>query len=266
MGEETVVIDYNAPASPEQIQKIEQEANRYISEDHPVCITFPTPEELGRTEYRSKKELEGEVRLVSFPGADTCACCGTHLSSSAQALMVKVTAMKKFHDGIRLELLCGNRAVSHMMECWQQNSAVSRDLSAPLAGTHAAVERLMEQNRNLREHAAELENDVFALIAEKYSGAGDTCVIRGAMEPDSVRRLCETVSGSCGGICAVFSGEGDSYRYALKAPDSALKELCSSINSYMNGRGGGRDGLAQGSVKCSADRISECFSEIVSKQ
>ncbi|MBQ5342367.1 MAG: alanyl-tRNA editing protein, partial [Oscillospiraceae bacterium] len=96
--------------------------------------------------------------------------------------------------------------------------------------------------------------------ARGYAGAGDTYIIREALETDSQRRLCEAVHSVCGGICAVFSGSGCSYRYALRAPDDRLIDLCRSINSSLNGRGGGRDGLAQGSVSADEAAIRDFFS------
>lgn len=261
MGADTVTIDYNAPADLEQILEIEEKANRYIMEGHPVQISFPSPDELNTLPYRSKKELEGEVRIVSFPGADMCACCGTHLSSSAEVGLIKVLSLKKFHEGIRLEILCGKRALGYLMTCWRQNSAVGRELSSPYDSTHSAVLRLMEHTEELKKRIAALEEENFSLTAAGYAGAGDTCIIRDEMETDSLRRLCEAVYSVCGGICAVFCGSGSSYRYSLRAPDEMLKPLCSGINGALSGRGGGRDGLAQGSVNADEDAIRRFFEE-----
>ena len=259
MGEDTVTIDYDAYADMDRILEIEAKANRYLLEDHPAEIFFPGKDELSELSYRSKKELEGEVRIVSFPGADMCACCGTHLSSSAQVGLIKVLSHKKFHDGIRLEIVCGQRAVDHLMTCWRQNSAVGRELSSPYDSTHSALLRFMEQTDELKKKIAALEEENFSLTASRYADAGDTYIIRDAMETDSLRRLCEAVHSVCGGICAVFSGSGNSYRYALRAPDDRLSELCRSINSSLNGRGGGRDGLAQGSVSADEEAIRNYF-------
>lgn len=76
LGADTVTIDYNADIPWEQVLEIERRANRYIWENHPIHIWYPSPEELAALPYRSKKALEGPVRLTEFPGADLCACCG----------------------------------------------------------------------------------------------------------------------------------------------------------------------------------------------
>ena len=73
MGADTVTIDFNADISWEALLEIEQTANLYIYEDHPIDIQFHRGAELDKIDYRSKKPLEGDVRIVAFPGADCCA-------------------------------------------------------------------------------------------------------------------------------------------------------------------------------------------------
>ena len=84
MGAETVTIDYNADISWEQALDAERKANEVIWADREVEIAYPDSEELAFIDYRSKKELTGQVRIVTFPEADCCACCGTHVARAGQ--------------------------------------------------------------------------------------------------------------------------------------------------------------------------------------
>ncbi len=102
MGADVVTIDFNADISWDELMEIEQLANLYIYEDHPIDIQFYRGAELDKVEYRSKKPLEGDVRIVSFPGADCCACCGTHVVRSGQVGLVKFLSVQKFRDGVRI--------------------------------------------------------------------------------------------------------------------------------------------------------------------
>lgn len=68
LGADFVTIDFNASISWEDLLKIEARANEYIYENHPVSIQFHQGPELEKLSYRSKKALDGEVRIVSFPG------------------------------------------------------------------------------------------------------------------------------------------------------------------------------------------------------
>ena len=139
MGESVVTIDYNAEMTWEQVLEIEQRANRYIWENHAIEITWPTREELAHIPYRSKKALEGPVRLTGFPGADLCACCGTHVMRSGEVGLVKFLSCQKFRDGVRLELLCGERALRALAASWEQNLRIGQALSVKGEKTFAAA-------------------------------------------------------------------------------------------------------------------------------
>ena len=143
MGEGSVIIDYNADIPWKGVLEIEARANRYIWENHAFEALYPSAEELAALPYRSKKELSGQVRITRFPEADCCACCGTQVAQSGQVGLVKFIGWQKFRDGVRLELLCGERAMQYLAMNWEQNSAVGRSLSVKAEKTAGAVERLL---------------------------------------------------------------------------------------------------------------------------
>ena len=91
---DAVIIDYNAKISLEEAKEIEAKANKYIWENHEFEQLWPTPDKLKEIDYRSKKELTGAVRIARFPDADTCACCGIHVKTSAEVgLVILVMSM-----------------------------------------------------------------------------------------------------------------------------------------------------------------------------
>ena len=259
MGESVVTIDYNAEMTWEQVLEIEQRANRYIWEDHAIEITWPTRGELAHIPYRSKKALEGPVRLTGFPGADLCACCGTHVASSGQVGLVKFLSCQKFRDGVRLELLCGGRALRALAVSWEQNRQIGQALSVKGEKTFAAVERLRGELAEAQRQLAQMEEASFRQLAVQYAGAGDVLLVQPPMRPDSVRRLCDAAAKACGGRCAVFAGEGGAYHYAVIHSGEDIRELVKDMNAALHGRGGGRDGFAQGSVSCSESEIRAFF-------
>lgn len=108
--------------------KIEVETNRKIWENSEVEITYPSREELDKLDYRSKKELTGQVRLVRFPGSDLCACCGTHVTHTGEIGAVKILTVENFHEGIRLTMICGKRVMDYLNMVNDQNRQVSMKL------------------------------------------------------------------------------------------------------------------------------------------
>ena len=259
LGEESVIIDYDTEIPWEGMLEIERRANAYIWEDRPAEISFPTPQELAALPYRSKKALEGAVRIVSFPGADTCACCGTHVARSGQVGLVKFLSCQRLRGGVRLELLCGGRAMRYLAGCWEQSVAAGQALSVKPLALGGAVERTLGELAAARERCAELESALFARVAEAFRGAGDVLLLWEPLSSDGVRRLCDAVSAVCGGRCAVFAGEENAYKYAVMAPGRDIREWVKALNAALRGRGGGRDGFAQGSVQAAEAEIRAFF-------
>ena len=260
MGADVVTIDYNADITWEQVLEVEQRANAYIWEDHPVHIWYPSPAELAALPYRSKKELTGAVRITEFPGADMCACCGTHVAASGQVGLVKFLSCQKFRDGVRLELLCGRRAADYLSACWDQARQIGQSLSVKPEASFPAVSRMQAELLHTKERAARLEEQSFARTAAEYAGKGDTVLVTAPLEGDGVRRLCDAVAQTCGGRCAVFAGEDGAYRYAVIHAGQDIRPLVKDMNDALHGRGGGRDGFAQGSAACTAEEIRAFFS------
>ena len=260
MGTDTVTIDYNADITWEQAMEAQRRANAVIAADIAVEVTYPSAEELAALDYRSKKELTGQVRIVRFPTADCCACCGTHVLRAGQVGLVKVLSCQKFRDGVRMEILCGNRALEFFDTVYDQNRAVAQALSVKMHATAGAVERLQEELSNTRYQAAQLETQLFAQTAQTYAAAGDVVVFQPPMQPASVRRLCDAVAKECGGLCAVFAGENGQYNYALGRADGAdISSLVKSMNAALKGRGGGRNGFAQGTASAPQSDIEAFF-------
>ena len=260
MGADVITIDLNVELTQDQVRALEEAANRYIWEDHPVQITYPSPEELAHLEYRSKKAIQGQVRIVSFPGADTCACCGTHVSSSGQVGLVKLLSCQKFRSGVRIELVCGGRAFAFLSKVWEQNHQISNLTSAKLLETAPAVERLLGENQALKSRILTLEDAHFAALARQYQGAGDVVLFEEDLKPDGLRRLTAAVQAACGGRCACFSGrDGQGYQYAIGQPGGELRPLVMELNQTLQGRGGGKPDFVQGSVAAGRSEIEHFF-------
>ena len=261
MGADVVTIDFNADISWDKLMEIEQLANLYIYEDHPIDIQFYRGAELDKVEYRSKKPLEGDVRIVAFPGADCCACCGTHVVRSGQVGLVKFLSVQKFREGVRIELLCGDRARRYLSACWEQSLHIGQALSVKPVASAAAVERLQSELGALKLRCAKLEGSAFAQTAAQYEGKGDVLLFEDEMSGDSLRKLCDAVANACGGRCAVFAGADGAYKYAIGHAGGELRDFTKKMNAALSGRGGGKPNFVQGSVGCDRAAIEAFFAE-----
>ena len=93
MGSDEVTIDFNGLIEWDDLMEIEKKANFMIWDNLEIYADFPAKEELDVLDYRSKKELTGDVRIVKIPGGDICACCGTHVMRTGEIGLVKFLSM-----------------------------------------------------------------------------------------------------------------------------------------------------------------------------
>lgn len=259
MGKDAVTIDFNGMLDEAALAELERKTNEIIWRNEAVRIFWPEAQELARLPYRSKKELTGAVRLVEFPGADLCACCGTHVKRTGEIGLVKILSCIKFRDGVRMEILAGRRAMDHLTQVYGQNRQVSGLLSAKPLETAAAAAKLQKDLGDTKYQLARLEDRLFAQQAQGYAGAGDVLLFEDGLKPDALRRLTDAIVHACGGRAAVFSRTADGYQYAMGRENGDLRAFTKAMNQALNGRGGGKPGFVQGSVKATLEEIEAFF-------
>ena len=111
IGSEAVTMDFNGGMTEEEAGEIELAANRIVYANVPIEHFIPDVETRKTLEYRSKKEIEGDLRIVRISGADTCACCGTHLHRTGEIGQIKLLGVQRYKSGVRVSILCGLRAL-----------------------------------------------------------------------------------------------------------------------------------------------------------
>ena len=259
MGSDVITIDFSGELDYATLMEIEAAANEAIYKNIPCHIFYPDPDTLKTLRYRSKKEIEGQVRLVQFADVDLCACCGLHVSHSGEIGLIKILSTTKFHNGSRVELLCGKKALQWLNIVTDQNREISALLSAKMDKTADYVRRQGEELAQARLRCAQLENQLFTLKAESLKGQTSPIVFEEGLSPDSTRRLCDAVLQCCNGTCAVFSKKDDGYAYAMGTKEGDLRSMVKDLNTALRGRGGGKPGFVQGSVAASEDEIRAFF-------
>lgn len=260
MGPETITIDFDGEISEEDLREIELAANQYVWENHPIEISWPSPEELAVLPYRSKKELSGAVRIVTWPGADMCACCGVHVKYSGEIGQIMLLSSQRAKGGVRIEMMCGQRTLDYANQLKDQNKKISNLLSAKWNKTFHAAEKLFEEYQQIKFRMVGMELEKVSRIAESKAGKGDQLLFDNQLSPDSVRKLAAEVMETCEGMCAVFSGDDQQgYRYVIGEKDGDLREFVRTMNCRLQGRGGGKPFFVQGSVQASQEDIREFF-------
>ena len=260
MGTDVITVDWNGLLTREDLRTIESEANRVVWQDRETEIFIPAPPELEALEYRSKKALDWPVRIVRFPGADTCACCGTHVRRAGEIGLIKLLSVVRMRGGVRVEMISGQRALAYCTRIQEENRRTSLLLSAKETETAAAVQKLYDEHQALKERRAELEAAYCSAVAGQYRGQGSCLLLVGSTDTNSLRRLAVAVMETCGGCCAVFSpNQSGGYAWCIGQEGGDVRALVKELNQALHGRGGGKPHFAQGAVQAGAEEIREFF-------
>ena len=260
VGSDRMEIDFDGPIPAEMLPVIEQKANEAVWQNLPIRCWYPSREELPNTFYRTKKELPWPVRIVEIPGYDSCACCGVHVEKTGEIGLIKIISCVKFHQGVRMELTCGARALQLLQAVYEQNRQVSQAFSAKLLETGEAARKINDALATEKFRANGLQNRLFDAIAESYVNQHNALHMESGLEPAQVRILADKIAGKISGFCAVFSGSDENgYSYCLATRELDLRELNKTMNAALNGRGGGKPNFQQGSVKASDQDIRAFF-------
>ena len=259
MGNGLVTVDFDGPITWEELLEIETRTNRIIWENKAVKCWYPDPEELTTIRYRSKRALPWPVRIVEFPGADVCACCGTHVQYTGQIGLVKFISCIKFKEGVRIEMASGERAMVLLQNIFEQNREVSQTFSAKILETGAASRKFSEMLAQEKFRATGLQRKVFAAIADAYAGKSLALHFEEGLTPGQVRELADAVAEKAK-TAVVFSGTDETgYSICIISKTEDIRNLGKAVNAALNGRGGGKPGAFQGSLKANRVQIEEFF-------
>lgn len=264
MGSACVTLDLDKPLDAHQIALGERLANEAVYQNLPIEIGYPSVQELETLDYRSKKELTGQVRIVTIPGYDVCACCGTHVARTGEIGMVKVLGFMHYKGGVRISMLCGSRALRDYGERLAAVTAVSGLLSAKPEAVADAVERLLQEKDALKQQVSTLQNDLLAGKAASVQPAanGLLCTFEEGLNPDALRHYSTLLVPKCARAAAVFSGEDGHFQYAVAGAEGIdVRAFGKEMNAALNGRGGGKPGLVQGNVQASRKEIEDWFAQ-----
>ena len=261
MGEDCMTIDFDRELSWQQLMEVETLANRAVRDNLPVLCSFPEGEALRTLEYRSKLDLTENVRIVEIPGIDRCACCAPHVARTGEIGLIKILDAERHRGGVRLSLCCGMLALRDYRVKQENIAAISQALSAKRHETAEAVARLLAEQQKAKERIAALSMELARLKAESCPATGgNLCVFDNVLDEVALRELVNLLMEKCGGIAAAFSGSDETgYRYIMGSRRVDLRRCAGEINCLIDGRGGGKPQMIQGSAAADAGRIRQAM-------
>ena len=257
IGSDAVRMDTSVPIDAAGLKAAETAANRIVWENVPVLITYPTREELARLTYRSKKEIEGQVRIVTIPGADVCACCGTHTAFTGAVGQIKILTAENYKGGVRLSIVCGGRALEAAQAMRARQADIGALLSAKSDQTAVAVHRIYNEYTTLKFNHFGLCSQLFDALAAQVTPGEPAIRIVPGLDPDGLHRLAVRLSEATTGLCAALTPNEKGTGYCLAQAGGDVRALTKELNAALNGRGGGKPGICQGSCGAEPEQVAE---------
>jgi alanyl-tRNA synthetase len=261
MGEDFITVDYSGELTAGQVYDIERECNLAVAANVPVTCTFYEKDALDALEYRSKKELQGPVRIVNVQGYDTCACCAPHVYTTGQIGMIKIYTHARHRGGTRLTMLCGMDALDDYNARCANISAISGLLSAKPMEVSRAAAKLWQEHEDLKYKMGGLYRKLLEIkIAALEETEGNLVIFEQDLDMDNLRELINAAKDQCGGMAAGFIGnDEEGYRYIIGSKTVDLRAEGKKINAAIKGKGGGKSEMIQGTATASAAEIRAYF-------
>ncbi|MBR7133456.1 MAG: alanyl-tRNA editing protein [Clostridia bacterium] len=260
LSEDIVTLDFDKELTREQISKVEQLANSAVFANKAIHTYYPDSQALKALSYRSKKEIEGSIRIVEIEDTDTCACCAPHVKSTGEVGLIKLLGAEKLRGGVRLQLKAGMRALDDYNSKYENTLKISNALCVKQEETAEAVNRLCEKVSELKASLGEMKRKSILSKAQSYTPDRE---ITAEFEPDLEMKELQLYSDAlfkkAGGIRAVFSGCNREFLFAICGDAKALDSFFTHFKEQFTVKGGGRNGMVQGTVFAEKNDIIEAF-------
>ena len=265
LSDSVVTMDLSGVISPEDIAEVEHEVNVAISKNIPIEVTYPSRDELAQLEYRSKIEIEGQVRIVTVPGYDVCACCAPHVKRTGEIGMLKVMNYQNYKGGVRVSILCGFRA----LEAFRQKCDIISELMGIFTTNQEAlvdnVTKLKAVNQSLKSELGTAKSALLDYkVAELPTDTDNAVLFECGIDTNTARNCVNGLVEKYSGFSAFFMGnDEDGYSFIIGSKNADCNAVAAALRNKLGARGGGKPVMVQGSVKAAKSEIEEVLKEVL---
>lgn len=258
MEDDYVTVDFSGELTREQLDMVEEKSNFAVYSNYKINCYFPDSEELSSLNYRSKLDLTEDVRLVEIENTDLCACCAPHLKTTGEIGLIKILDFMRHRGGVRVVMKCGSDALHDYRKKYTSVYEISNLLSAKQDNVSSYVENTLKELDKVRKEFYDFKISVAENDKKNLSVVGNCAYLISGIYDAEMMRTIANFGMENNEICLVFSGDDISgYSYIAGSNTLNMKDVAKSINTALNGRGGGRDTMIQGKVTATKEEIVE---------
>ena len=264
-----VTLDLDGPLTYEQIIEEEAKANSVVYANLPVKASYPSKDELKDIEYRSKIDIEGQVRLITIGDSDNpvdvCACCAPHVAYTGEVGIIKVISLVNWKGGVRIGILCGRRALEYINHRQGIIMGLTDLMTTNEDNLINRVQAQIEEIKTLKAKlSGALESDIISRIEK-----GDLDIERTHLvfvdadfPATSMKNIYNILKNTYSGYVGIFAGnDSDGYRYLAGSRNIDSTTLIPILNK-IGAKGGGNPDMIQGKVQASRLSIESTVTKI----
>ncbi len=260
LGADDVTMDISAPLTRDELDKVEILANEVIYKNVEIISYFPSADEEGSIEYRSKSEIKENLRIVKIGEFDSCACCAPHVKFTGEIGIIKILDFAKLRGGIRIHIAAGRRAMNLFREYYESALAISGMLSIPKPQISDGVKKLIDDIASVKKAYGDyriLNMKKEAELLKKTEG--NRVLLFPDASVDELIVFSNEAKGKTEGILVLLSGSDENYKYVISSETVDMREKIKDINKNLLGRGGGKSNMVQGSFSCDYKSVVNYF-------
>ncbi len=255
LNDSVVTLDTDGPLNEQDIAKIELEVNKIIYANKKINVIYPTADELSAYDYRSKLDITENVRLVEIEDTDLCACCAPHVAYTGEVGIIKIISFIPYKKGTRIEMVAGLLAFKDYSMLHNISKKTMSLLCSKREETFIMTQKIHKDLGDVKAENKKMSSELALLKMEKIPVNNGVCTFVENGTYDELR-FCANSLIKDNEYCCVFSKtENDSFIYVVASENKNIKDLVLFLNSTFNGRGGGKDFYAQGTVNATKEEI-----------
>lgn len=260
LSDNSVTMDYDGVLTTKDIEILEKKANEAIYKNIEILCEYPEADVLSKTNYRCKKELSGDIRIVTIPGYDCCACCAPHVKKTGEIGLLKVIRLQNYKGGVRLHILCGERAVDHFRESLYLIDSLTDILTTGRENLKENISSMKSEIQSLSSKLANTKQELLLKeLADLPKGEKDVLLFKEKTDPFIMRNVLNRLIETHEGICAFFSGsDEEGWNYFIGSRTEDCREVQKKL-ALINARGGGKPEMISGNVKASQEAVTNAM-------
>ena len=259
IGKTCVYIDITIPQlKKEDVIRVENFANNVIYSNFDIKTYTMGKGDVDRIPIRKDPDINSDIRIVEIDGMDYSPCSGTHHRSTGEIGMIKIRNWKKYKGNIRVEFVCGKRALKDYT--WKNDciNNISTLLSSKDIDSYKKVEDLYYEKEKLKKENRDLKEKLLKYMSKellkKRIDIGNVKIIYNIFNEESFKEISyiTTILKEDKNIICLFGMENeDKCQFILsksKNIDINMDRLFKEIEKSKNIKGGGNAERVQG--KC----------------